>query len=206
MSRQLRLAGLAVLAAGLATAGCGVSPGPSATPTGTGPPPGARTVPAHQGSGTVGAGCAMIPAHGAGNLRSLGSRPALGAAASNPQLSVFASAVRSAGLTGTLNSGHAATIIIPANSAFAGLTAAGIARLRNHRELRRIVTYQATGRAITPAQFAAGTSPATLEGSTLRLSRAGRDYKVNGATVLCGNIKTAGASLYIVSKVLLPPG
>jgi uncharacterized surface protein with fasciclin (FAS1) repeats len=29
---------------------------------------------------------------------------------------------------------------------------------------------------------------------------------VNGATVLCGNIKTRNATVYIVNKVLLPPG
>ncbi len=29
---------------------------------------------------------------------------------------------------------------------------------------------------------------------------------MNGATVLCGNIKTTNATVYIVSKVLLPPG
>ena len=40
----------------------------------------------------------------------------------------------------------------------------------------------------------------------MTLSKSGSAYKVNGATVLCGNIKTSKASVYIVSKVLLPPG
>jgi uncharacterized surface protein with fasciclin (FAS1) repeats len=31
-------------------------------------------------------------------------------------------------------------------------------------------------------------------------------YKVNGATVLCGNIKTSNATVYIVNELLLPPG
>jgi uncharacterized surface protein with fasciclin (FAS1) repeats len=46
----------------------------------------------------------------------------------------------------------------------------------------------------------------TLQGTPLALSKSGSVYKVNGATVLCGNIRTRNATVYIVNKVLLPPG
>ena len=148
----------------------------------------------------------MIPSKGKGSVGSMSTEQAVKAASTNPQLSVFTAAVRSAGLDKTLNSRRSYTLIIPANSAFAALSKTQIARLHNAADLRKIVSYQAVKGAVSPQQFAAGSRPATLQGKTLTLSKSGSVYKVNDATVLCGNIKTANASVYIVSKVLLPPG
>jgi uncharacterized surface protein with fasciclin (FAS1) repeats len=148
----------------------------------------------------------MIPSKGKGSVGSMSTEQAVKAASTNPQLSVFTAAVRSAGLDKTLNTRRSYTLIIPANSAFAALSKAQIARLHNAAALRKIVSYQAVKGAISPQQFAAGARPATLQGKPLTLSKSGSVYKVNDATVLCGNIKTSNASVYIVSKVLLPPG
>ena len=117
-----------------------------------------------------------------------------------------AAAVRSAGLDKTLNARHAYTLMIPANSAFASLSKTQIIHLKNSGDLLNIVRYHALKARVSPQQFASGARPATLQGKPLTLSKSGSAYKVNGATVLCGNIKTANATVYIVSKVLLPPG
>ena len=197
------LVAMTVLAAAgaLATAACGTSPTTSATPIGTATPPG----PAGAPSGTVGADCTMIPAHGAGSLRSMSTQRAVAAAASNPQLSVFTAAVRTSGLDKTLAARHAFTLMIPVNSAFAGLSKTQIIHLHNSGDLLKTVRYHAVAARIGPARFDRGASYPTMEGGSLRVARSGPDYTVNGATVLCGNIKTANATVYIISKVLQPP-
>ncbi len=136
----------------------------------------------------------------------MGTRQALAAASANPQLSVFTAAARTAGLDKTLKAKRAFTLMIPANTAFASLSNADIKHLHNSGDLKKIVSYHAVYSTISPGQFARGVSYRTVEGSTLRLSRSGPDYKVNDATVLCGNIRTASGTVYIISKVLLPPG
>jgi len=196
-----------VLALTLAAAACGTSPTTSATPIGGATPPGPQSPAAGTGTaqGPVGADCTMIPAHGTGSLRSMSTERAVAAAAGNPQLSVFVAAVRTAGLDRTLAARHAYTLMIPANSAFAGLSKTDIIHLHNSGDLLRTVRYHAVAARIGPAQFDRGGSYATMEGGSLRVGRSGSGYTVNGATVLCGNIKTANATVYVISKVLQPP-
>ena len=156
-------------------------------------------------AGTVGAECSIIPEHGIGSVKSMRTQDAIMAASSNPQLSVFIAAVRTAHLDKTLNTRHAFTLIIPVNSAFASLSKTQIIHLKNSGELKKVVSYHAVSTRITPQRFAAGTTVPTMEGSSLRLARSGSVYKVGGATVLCGNITTANATVYLVNKVLEPP-
>src|SRR5215472_11707733 len=129
--------GVAAALIAAAAAACGTSPGPSATPIGTPPVPGIRTPTAGSASpqpptsAQVGADCAMLPPRGSGSVRSMATRQALSAAAANSQLSVFTAAVRAAGLEQTLNAKQSATLMIPANSAFASLSKADINHLHN---------------------------------------------------------------------------
>ena len=148
----------------------------------------------------------MIPAKGKGSIGSMSREQAVKAASTNPQLSVFTAAVRSAGLDNTLNSRRSYTLIVPVNSAFAALSKTQIVHLHNAGDLHKIVRYHALKTRISPQQFASGARPLTLQGKPLTLSKSGSVYKVNGATVLCGNIKTSNATVYIVNELLLPPG
>ena len=46
----------------------------------------------------------------------------------------------------------------------------------------------------------------TLEGETLMITGAGEEFTVNGnANVVCGNVPTANATVYVIDGVLLPP-
>lgn len=203
----------AALAAGLvlAAAACGSTTTTSATPTGGAGP--VTVTPSQAPSGgaaagpaaRVGADCAMLPAKGKGSIASMSTEQAVRAASASPQLSVFTAAVRSAGLDKTLNARRSYTLIIPANSAFATLSRTQVSRLHNTGDLIKIVRYHAVKAEVSPQEFASGARPVTLQGKPLTLSKSGSAYKVNGATVLCGNIKTSNATVYIVSKVLLPP-
>lgn len=200
----------AAAAGGLATvaiAACGTSSTISATPTGGAGPYSAGPGAAAPAAGArVGADCGILPAKGKGSAGQMRTERAIEAASSSPQLSVFIAAVRAAGLDKTLNARRSYTLIVPVNSAFASLSKTQIIHLHNSGELLKIVRYHALRARVGPQQFATGATPATLAGARLTLSKSGSAYQVNGATVLCGNIKTANATVYIVSKVLLPPG
>ena len=45
----------------------------------------------------------------------------------------------------------------------------------------------------------------TLQGGTIQVSGSGQDFNVNGnSSVVCGNIQTANATVYLIDQVLLP--
>ena len=61
---------------------------------------------------------------------------------------------------------------------------------------------------VVPGQLAldqlAG-SHKTLQGTTIQVSGSGQDFNVNGnSSVVCGNIQTANATVYLIDQVLLP--
>ena len=48
-------------------------------------------------------------------------------------------------------------------------------------------------------------STSTLAGETLEVTGSGEDFTVNGsAMVVCGNVQTANATVYIIDEVLSP--
>ena len=194
------------LIAGLLTAalvGCGTSPPAPAKPTGGPPLPLASpTLPT---TAHVGAGCGFIPVHGIGSFEAMAKQRAFTAATRHAQLSAFNSAIRAAGLSVELNRMRSFTLFIPVNGAFAALSRTELSFLRNPSNLAEVVRHQVVLHSVTPAQIAHGGTVTTLSGDKLALGRHGHAYRVSRATVLCGNIKTANGTLYVINKVLLPP-
>ncbi len=204
VAKTRRAAAMGVIAlAALTGAACGTSPPSPASPTGQPSVPAPPPSPA--ATGHVGAGCGFIPARGSGSFGSLSNQRAVAAAASNPQLSVFSSAIRSAALAGKLDKMRSLTLFVPVNSAFAQLSKSEVSFLRKRANLARVVRHQVVPGQVTPAAIARGGSVRSLSGSELVLARRGRTYQVDGAAVLCGNIKTANGTIYLIDKVLLPP-
>jgi uncharacterized surface protein with fasciclin (FAS1) repeats len=128
----------------------------------------------------------------------------LAAAAANPLLTSFASDAKTAGLTGELNGMHSFTLFAPDNDAFGKLPSSEMTMMHSTAELAKILKYHVVNGTITPAQLAAGTALTTLEGDTLTPSKMGSVYEVNTAEVICGNIHTDNATVYIINKVLTP--
>ena len=44
----------------------------------------------------------------------------------------------------------------------------------------------------------------TVQGGTVEVTGSGDDLQVNGATVICGGVATANATVYLIDTVLLP--
>ena len=152
-----------------------------------------------------GPGCSSVPKTGAGSFTGMATAPVATAASANPVLSTLVTAVKKAGLVDTLNSASGITVFAPENSAFAKIpstTLNGV--LANKSQLTKILTYHVVSGRYTPAQLAKGMTLKTLEGGTVKTAMMGGAYTVNGANVVCGNVQTANATVYIISSVLMP--
>ena len=159
--------------------------------------------PMNAGSDTFGPGCKLIPKDGKGSFNGMVSDPVATAASNNPLLKTLVSAVGQAGLGDTLNSADALTVFAPTDDAFAKIpsdTLNGI--LANKKQLTTILTHHVVAGKLSPDQLA-GTHK-TLAGDTITVTGSGDNYKVGDATVLCGNIPTANATVYVIDTVLVP--
>jgi len=153
-----------------------------------------------------GSACSAVPTSGPGSFQGMATDPVATAASHNPVLSTLVTAVKKANLVDTLNSAQNVTVFAPANAAFGKIPPATLNKvLADNATLTKILTYHVVGQRITPADLASG-SFKTLEGDTLTTSGSGQDFKVNGAaSVICGNVQTANATVYIIDSVLMPP-
>ena len=134
----------------------------------------------------------------------MGVDPVVTAASHNPLLTSFATDVKMAGLTGDLNSMHAFTVFAPANSAFSKLPANEMDMMHNTAELAKILKHHIVSGRVTPAELAHGMTLQTLAGGSVKGAKMGSVYEVNNAQVICGNIQTANATVYVINKVLVP--
>lgn len=153
-----------------------------------------------------GAACASVPADGAGSFVGMAKDPVATAASNNPALKTLVTAVTAAGLGDTLNSATDITVFAPADSAFAAMDQATLKKALADPKglLTTVLTYHVVPGRLTPAQLA-GTHK-TLEGQDLTVAGSGEAFTVNGsAKVVCGNVQTSNATVYIIDGVLLPP-
>ncbi|WP_329113349.1 fasciclin domain-containing protein [Streptomyces sp. NBC_01465] len=152
-----------------------------------------------------GTACASVPKDGAGSFDGMAKDPVATAASNNPALSTLVTAVKKAGLVDTLNSAQNITVFAPTNDAFAKIPKADLDKvLADKDQLTKILTYHVVGQKLAPQQLENGSFD-TLEKSKLTTSGSGTSYKVNDTSnVVCGNVPTANATVYIVDTVLMP--
>jgi uncharacterized surface protein with fasciclin (FAS1) repeats len=159
------------------------------------------------GGEQFGAGCAAVPADASnpGSFAAMAKVPVATAASGNPVLSTLVTAVKKANLVDSLNSAQGITVFAPANAAFQKIpsnTLNGV--LANDAQLKKILTYHVVPGRLSPNDLAG--MHKTLEGADLMVGGSGSDFTVNGnSKVVCGNVQTENATVYIVDTVLMPP-
>ncbi|MGV9711595.1 fasciclin domain-containing protein [Gordonia sp. NPDC003424] len=162
-------------------------------------------------SGLVGPGCAAYAQAnptGPASVDGMATAPVATAAAANPMLKTLTAAVSGqlnpqVNLVDTLNNGQY-TVFAPTDDAFAKLPPATIDQLKTDKDLlTKILTYHVVSGQIPPADIAG--EHKTLEGQNVTVTGSGQDWKVNDAGVVCGGIKTANATVYLIDTVLMPP-
>ncbi|MEV7089922.1 fasciclin domain-containing protein [Streptomyces sp. NPDC093085] len=161
--------------------------------------------PAGMGDQPFGPACASVPKTGAGSFDGMSKDPVATAASNNPDLSTLVTAVQKAGLVDTLNNAKDITVFAPTNEAFAKIPQADLDKVLADKDtLTKILTYHVVGEKLTPKSLEKGTFP-TLEKSEITTAGSGEEYKVNDAAkVVCGNVPTANATVYIIDTVLMP--
>jgi uncharacterized surface protein with fasciclin (FAS1) repeats len=190
--------GMALLGAACSSDNAGTSGNqtPAASPTTVSP----MTAPV-----PFGAACSAVPASGAGSLEGMAQDPVATAASNNPELSTLVTAVKKAGLVDTLNTAQGITVFAPINDAFGALPKPTLDKALGDPKglLTTVLTYHVVQGQLAPDQLAG--SHKTLQGGTLEVSGSGEDFKVNGnSSVVCGNVQTSNATVYLIDQVLLP--
>ena len=160
-----------------------------------------------------GAACAEVPTEGEGSVEGMSDDPVATAASNNPLLSTLVQAVTAANLGDTLNSAEELTVLAPANPAFQAVPADALqGLLADNAQLTAVLTHHVIEGRLTPEELVG--EHTTLNGDTVVVEGSGEDLSVaaegtvlgeNPATVICGNVQTANATVYVIDQVLTPP-
>jgi uncharacterized surface protein with fasciclin (FAS1) repeats len=162
----------------------------------------------------AGPGCAAyakaVP-KGTGSVAGMAADPVAVAAGNNPLLKTLTAAVSGqvnpkVDLVDTLNGGEF-TVFAPVDAAFAKLpkaTLAALAKPSGAKTLTTVLTYHVVAGQMTPKQIA-GKTLKTVQGDKLKISGTANKLKAQKANVICGGVKTANATVYLIDSVMMPP-
>jgi uncharacterized surface protein with fasciclin (FAS1) repeats len=154
-------------------------------------------------NGEFGDGCAAVPKSGAGSFKGMATAPVATAASNNPVLKTLVTAVTKAELVDTLNSAPELTVFAPANDAFAAIPEKDLnALLADKPQLTKVLTHHVVAGKLSPEDVA-GTHK-TLAGDKITVEGSGEDFTIGEASVICGNVQTANATVYVIDGVLMP--
>lgn len=197
---------------------CGSSAATSAGPPASSTAPvAASSAPVISGSGRTsgapfGAGCGALASSGSGGPGGMAGERLTDAAAHVPALAGLVAAVARAQLADSLDSQRDITVLAPANPAFAAVPRSTLhSLLGDTATLTRLLTHHVIEGRLSPDQLA-GTHT-TLANDTVSITGAGEKFTISGdqtmlksrpATVVCGNLRTANATVYVIDQVLAP--
>jgi uncharacterized surface protein with fasciclin (FAS1) repeats len=155
------------------------------------------------GAQTFGPGCSAVPTSGDGSFDGMATEPVATAASANPLLKTLVTAVGKAGLVDTLNSADALTVFAPTDDAFAKIPSKDLnAVLADKATLTKVLTHHVVAGQMGPDEIVG--SQDTLNKDQVTVKGDENGMTVDGAKVLCGNIPTANATVYVIDSVLMP--
>jgi uncharacterized surface protein with fasciclin (FAS1) repeats len=217
-------AAAAVVSALTMTAACGSSDSSgasssdkssSAAPSSSPAAPKTSVAPADAAAANLaGPGCAgyaeQVP-DGSGSVAGMAVDPVAVAAGNNPLLKTLTAAVSGklnakVNLVDTLNGGDF-TVFAPTDDAFAKLPKATVKLLgtpEGAKTLTTVLTYHVVAGQMNPKDIA-GKTLKTVEGEKLKISGTPDKLVAQKANVICGGVKTANATVYLIDSVLMPP-
>jgi uncharacterized surface protein with fasciclin (FAS1) repeats len=211
---------LAVALAGCSASEAPPTPAPTSAPDAAAPTPGPGT--ADDGITTVddvfGPGCSTLPQGGApGSAAAMAGLPVAAAVGSNPSLTTLAHAIAAVpGLAETLNAQQEITLFAPSNAAFDATRAARgeaayNALLDDPQQLSTLLSYHVVARRFDAAGLVqAGTTTELTGGEVTIGGTAGAPTLTGGdgtqAKVLCGDLPTKNATVFVIDKILRPTG
>ncbi|MEZ0577646.1 fasciclin domain-containing protein [Nocardioides sp. MH1] len=210
--RRAGVATISVLALSVSLAACG-DDGDDKGSSSSGKSDSMSDTGADAGAQTFGDGCAQVPTSGAGSFDGMVKDPVATAASNNPLLKTLVSAVGAVdGLGDTLNGAEALTVFAPYDGAFAEIPSDDLNALveggmkdGQKSTLYKILAHHVLGE--NDDESAVTGDHDTLAGDSLTIEGTPEDGMTVSdgtvtANVLCGNIPTANATVYVIDKVL----
>lgn len=186
---------------------------PSATATETSAAPTSEAAAAP--TGPIGPGCDLLfPASADGAPADLASQPVSAAVGADPQLSTLTAAVGAANLVDVLNTREDVTVLAPTNAAFDALGPDALpALLGDVPRLTSLLTHHVLPGRLAPADLVGdhvtlNGDPITVTGTAEAPTVAAEGTLAGAApaTVVCGGVPTANATVYVIDQVLAPAG
>ena len=173
------------------------APGTSASPS--------MSTSAAPADAPFGPACSALPTSGKGSFGEMSSDRVATAAESNPMLSRLVAAVKAAGLMDTLNNAEDITVFAPTDDAFQSMDQSTMRRMMaNPERLSGVLQAHVVSGRITPNELT-GEHQTLNNNARITVTGSGEEFTVNRtASVVCGNIQTANATLYLIDDVLLP--
>jgi uncharacterized surface protein with fasciclin (FAS1) repeats len=144
----------------------------------------------------------------AGSMADTAQQPLTVAASHNTQLSTLSAAISgklnpAVNLVDTLNGGQF-TVFAPVDNAFSRLPRDTVDALRTDAaRLTNLLTYHVVPGQLSPDNI--NGAHKTLQGGDLSITGPLDHIWVNDALVLCGGIRSANATIYLIDTVLTPP-
>ena len=222
MSKIQRLAGLALAAtAAIGMSACSSDETPAANNSSSAPAPATSSATSESSSAAAAAGngvttpdqvfgaaCSKLPQGDApGGLTAMGPQPVATAASTNPLLTKLVAAVGAADLGTTLNTTDNLTVFAPYDGAFDALGAEAFKALAaDPAKLAPILQEHVVAMRYDKDGLLAAKTLKSLNpnGKELTIEGSGDNITVNGAKVLCGNIPTKNATVFVIDTVLTP--
>ncbi len=208
----LRSSGLAAAAIALSVglAACGSDEEPAdagSTPTSEAPQTPEETDDggADPAANLYGPACGEVPTTGDGSVEGMATAPVASAASANPLLETLVAAVTAADLVEPLNSAPELTVFAPFNGAFDAFSKKQLNGLLADKEtLTQVLTHHVVPQAIAPDELSGEFE--TLNGDMVTINGSGEEATIGDeeATVLCGGVVTANATVYIIDTVMMP--
>ncbi len=151
-----------------------------------------------------GEGCDAVPEDGKGSFDGMAEDPVATAAGNNPALKTLTGAIKEAKLASTLNSADEVTVFAPTNDAFEAMDQATLDKAMDDPEglLTTVLTHHVVEGKLAPEDLA-GTHE-TMAGDKVTVEGSDEEFTVDEAKVVCGDVQTANATVYIVDGVLMP--
>ncbi|MCE0763892.1 fasciclin domain-containing protein [Pseudonocardia kujensis] len=190
----------------------------SAAPTSAAPMSGAAGDGVTTDADVFGPACNRLPQGDApGSLADMGPQPVASAASTNPLLTMLVTAVgKVPGLADTLDAQQGITVFAPYDGAFDQVQRqlgdqAFNGLLANQQQLGGLLSYHVVPQRYDAAGLVAAGTTTELAGGTVTIGGTPEaptvtDGKGNTAKVLCGNIPTANATVFVIDEVLMPAG
>ncbi|MGI5125925.1 fasciclin domain-containing protein [Pseudonocardia sp. CA-107938] len=202
----------AALAAVLA--GCTAGPVPPPATTTATPVP-TTSAPATSNGQVFGPGCSRLPQGDVpGSLATMARQPVATALGANPPLSQLGSIIGAAGLAATLDQQQSVTVFAPDDAAFEEVRVAlgperYAAMLADSHAVTNVLALHVVGTRYDAAGLQSAKTVHSLTGAELTIGGTAQaptvtDPQGTTAKVLCGNIPTANATVFVIDKVLMP--